>query len=175
MIQRWIVFGASMLAFTGLLMLGTGWNHTQQEAQLITDEFMAMVQDIDGFGIFVHNVGLALAMFIPFVGAFWGSMTAWATGFTLSAMTTINPDIQAIHPLYLLYLTPFGIMELVSYSLAISRSVLLSIVILKKKSLLPQIRPLLIDIGIVVGLLLAAGIIEYYMIELIQSDQLTLA
>lgn len=174
MLQRWLVFVVSMLAFSGIYLYGSTWNHTQEDAQDITDEFALLVQDIDGLGIFMHNVGLTLPMFVPFIGVLWGNTIAWATGFTLSAIVTVRPEIESIHPLSLLYMTPFGIMELTAYSLAISRSILLSVSMLKKKSLRPEIRPTLIEVGIAAGLLLVAGLIEYYMIELIESGHLVL-
>lgn len=155
-------------------MLGTTWSHTPQGAQEIVDEFTSMIQDLDGFGIFMHNLLLTLPMFLPFAGAFWGSITALSTGFTLSAIATVNPEAAGFHPLSLLYMTPFGIMELIAYSLAISRGALLSISILKKRPMRPEIRPLLYDIAAAAGLLISGGLIEHFMIELIQSGEITL-
>lgn len=57
-------------------------------------------------------------------------------------------------------------MELIAYSIGMSRSFLLISIILKKKTSLKQeIRPTAIEIGIVIGLLLAAAFIEYAMIQ----------
>ena len=63
-------------------------------------------------------------------------------------------------------------MELCAYSLATSRSFILIRAITKKTNLTPFLKPTLIEIGIVVGLLLAGGFLEFYMIELAQEEGL---
>jgi hypothetical protein len=57
-------------------------------------------------------------------------------------------------------------MEITAYSLGISRSFILIKAIIKKTDLIQFIRPTLIEIAIVIGLLLAGGYLEFYMIEL---------
>jgi len=44
----------------------------------------------------------------------------------------------------------------------------------KKTNLIPFLKPTIIEIGIVVGLLLAGGYLEYYMIKLVQEDNIGL-
>ena len=70
----------------------------------------------------------------------------------------------------LLYLSPFGIMELVAYSIAMSRSLIVGHRLLKRQFNRLEAKHLAIDIGILIGLLLAGAVIEH---ELIQwaSDQ----
>ena len=112
---------------------------------------------------------LALIMFVPGFGIAWGLFSAWSTGFAFAAITTTAPELSSIPPLSILFLSPFGIMELVAYSLGISRSYILIRAILKKTNLTTFIKPTVIEIGIMVGLLLAAGHLEFYMIELAQK------
>ena len=140
--------------------------HSPKEAQFLVDEFMESIQGIDGPGIFVHNTLLALPMFVPGAGAAWGTLTGWSTGFVLAAITTVSPGVSDIQPLALLYLTPFGIMELAAYSLAGSRSLLLIIRIIKKQSIRQDAKLVLVEVAAVVGLLLAGGLVEYSMIEM---------
>ncbi|MFB5647197.1 MAG: stage II sporulation protein M, partial [Candidatus Nitrosomaritimum yanchengensis] len=83
-----------------------------------------------------------------------------------SAIVSITPQLEKIPPLAILYLSPFGLMELCAYSLATSRSFILIRAISKKVSLSPFLKPTGIEIGIVVGLLLAGGYLEDYMIKL---------
>ena len=99
------------------------------------------------------------------LGIGWGIFTAFSTGFAFAALSTTTPLLGQIPPLALIFTTPFGLMELAAYSLATSRSFILIIALFKKTSLKQQWKPLVIEIGIVVGLLLAGGIIEAYMIE----------
>ena len=63
-------------------------------------------------------------------------------------------------------------MELVAYSLGVSRSFILIRAIIKKTDLVPLIKPTFIEIGIVMGLLLAGGYLEFYMLELAQEEGL---
>ena len=108
-------------------------------------------------------------MFIPGFGVAWGIFSAWSTGFAFAAIVTTIPEIQNIPPLTILFLSPFGLMEIIAYSLGISRSFILIRAITKKINLIQFIKPTIIEIGIVVGLLLAGGYLEFYMIELAQN------
>ena len=145
---------------------------SQEEADLFMSEFEELVMDIDGFGIFTHNTTIALPMFIPGFGVAWGLFSAWSTGFAFAAITTTAPILQQVPPLAILFLSPFGLMELTAYSLAISRSFILIRAITKKIDLRTFIKPTSIEIGIVVGLLLAGGYLEIYMIEMMQDEGL---
>jgi len=104
-------------------------------------------------------------MFIPGFGVAWGIFSAWSTGFAFAAIATTIPEIGNIPPLSLLFLSPFGLMEVFAYSLGISRSFILIRAISKKINLRQFIKPTIMEIGIVVGLLLVGGYIEFYMIE----------
>ena len=63
-------------------------------------------------------------------------------------------------------------MEIFSYSLAISRSFILIKAIITKTTLSQFIKPTIFEIGIVIGLLLAGGYVEFYMIELVQNKNI---
>ncbi len=147
---------------------------SQEDASAFMEEFEELVLDIDAFGIFTHNLTIALPMFIPGFGVGWGLFAAWSTGFAFASIVVTAPEILAeVHPLSILFFTPFGLMELVAYSLGISRSFILIKAIIKKISLTQFVKPTLIEIGITAGLLLAGGYIEFYMIELAQEAGLT--
>jgi len=94
-----------------------------------------------------------------------GLFSAWSTGFAFAAITSITPELESVPPLTILFLSPFGLMELVAYSLGLSRSFILIHAITKKINLIQFIKPTVIEIGIAVGLLLAGGYLEFYMIE----------
>jgi len=145
---------------------------SEEEAIAFMSEFEDLVLDIDAFGIFVHNTMIALPMFIPGFGVVWGIFSAWSTGFAFAAIATTVPEIGDIPPLSLLFLSPFGLMEVFAYSLGISRSFILIRAFSQKINLLQFIKPTVIEIGIVVTLLLVGGYIEFYMIELTQEEGL---
>lgn len=132
-------------------------------------EFEELVLDIDGFGIFTHNTTIALPMFIPGFGVAWGLFSAWSTGYAFAAITTSAPVLADIPALAILFLSPFGLMELTAYSIGTSRSFIIIGAIAKKIDLVQFIRPTMIEIAIVIALLLAGGYLEFYMIELAQE------
>ena len=169
---RIITFFVFLLIFTGIFQLGSMSTVSQEEANLFMEEFEKLVLDIDAFGIFVHNTTIALPMFIPGFGIFWGLFSSWSTGYAFAAIITSIPEISNISPLSILFLSPFGLMEIFSYSLAISRSFILIKAIIRKTNLFQFIKPTIIEIGIVIGLLLLGGYVEFYMIELVQNESI---
>jgi hypothetical protein len=143
---------------------------TEEEIQEVMDFFDEIVGTIDGIGIFVHNVMIALPMFIPGVGVVWGLFSAYSTGFAFSAIAAANTDVAQLNPLSIL-LTPFGLMEMAAYSIGMSRSVLLAKNIYQKNWNLIKNEKLVLsfEIGIVIALLLIGGIVEMWMIETAQG------
>ena len=143
---------------------------TEEEIQEVMDFFDEIVGTIDGIGIFVHNVMIALPMFIPGFGVVWGLFSAYSTGFAYSAIAAANTDVAQLNPLAIL-LTPFGLMEMAAYSIAMSRSTLLAKNVFQKNWELIKNEKLIlsIEIGIVIALLLIGGIVEMWMIETAQG------
>lgn len=172
--NRLVAFGIFVLVFSGAYQTGSMYEHDIEEAQALLEEFLELILGIDGWGIFLHNLSLALPMFIPGFGAAWGIFSGWSTGFVLSAIMTASPALGGMHPLELLFLSPFGLMELAAYSLASSRSFLLILHIYRKQDLRPELRMTFLEVGVVVALLLAAGLIEYFMIEMALDAGLTI-
>ena len=170
--NRIILFFIFLAVFTIIFQLGSMSTVSQVEADLFMEEFKKLVLDIDAFGIFVHNTTIALPMFIPGFGIFWGLFSSWSTGYAFAAIATSIPEVANISPLTILFLSPFGLMEISAYSLGISRSFILIKAIITKTNLLQFIKPSIIEIGIVITLLLAGGYIEFYMIELVENENL---
>ena len=170
--NRVILFFIFLAVFTTIFQLGSMSTVSQVEADLFMEEFKKLVLDIDAFGIFVHNTTIALPMFIPGFGIFWGLFSSWSTGYAFAAIATSIPEVANISPLTILFLSPFGLMEISAYSLGISRSFILIKAIITKTNLLQFIKPTIIEIGIVIALLLAGGYIEFYMIELVENENL---
>ena len=156
--------------FTAAFQLGSMSEVSEEEANIFMKEFEKLVEDIDAIGIFVHNTTISLPMFLPGFGVAWGLFSAWSTGFAFAAIVSITPELEQIPPLTILYLSPFGLMELSAYSLATSRSFILIRAISKKTNLKPLLKPTVIEVGILLGLLLAGGFLEDYMIKLAQDE-----
>jgi uncharacterized membrane protein SpoIIM required for sporulation len=168
-LRRILIFFIFLGVFSIAFSIGASTQVSEEEAGIFVDEFDKLLSTLqDGnfaFAIFSHNTQIALPMFIPGFGVGWGAFAAFSTGFAFAALATTNPILMQIPPLALIFATPFGIMELAAYSIAMSRSFLLIVAIIKKTSLKGQAKPTLAEIAIVVGLLLVGGIIEAYMIE----------
>jgi hypothetical protein len=167
---RIITFFIFMGLFAATYQIGSMSEVSEEEANTFMAEFEKLVADIDAIGIFLHNSSISLPMFIPGFGIAWGLFSAWSTGFAFSAIVSITPELAKVPPLALLFLSPFGIMELTAYSIATSRSFMLIREISKKTNLVPFLKPTIMEIGIVIGLLLAGGYLEDYMIKLIQEE-----
>ncbi len=160
--------------FAVTYQIGSMSQVNEEEAKIFMSEFEKLVKDIDAIGIFLHNSSISLPMFIPGFGVAWGLFSAWSTGFAFSAIVSVSPELAKIPPLAILFLSPFGIMELTAYSIATSRSFMLIRAISKKTNLIPFIKPTAIEIGIVIGLLLAGGYLEDFMIRLTHEKSIGL-
>jgi len=169
---RIILFFIFLGIFAAAFQLGSMITVSEEDAEAFMSEFEELVLDIDAFGIFTHNLIIALPMFIPGFGVAWGVFSAWSTGFAFAAIATTIPEIGDIPPLSILFLSPFGLIEITAYSLGISRSFILIRAVSKKINLTQFIKPTVIEIGIVVALLFAGGYLEFYMIELAQQEGL---
>ena len=160
--------------FTGIFCvvfaLGTTAEPTPEEVAEIMDYFEDVLEKVDSVLIFTHNLTIALPMFIPGFGAFWGLFSAWSTGFAFAAIQVATPELADVNPLALL-LTPFGLMELTAYSIAMSRSFLLVKTLVKRKSIFAEKTTILAEIGIVIALLVIGGVVEMYMIEMSDTFQ----
>ena len=168
--KRILVFFIFMGLFSLSYWIGSIFTVELEEAEAFLEEFEALVEDIDGLGIFLHNAAIGLPMFIPGFGIAWGFFTSWQTGYAFAALATTIPILNEIPSLALLYLSPFGIMELTAYSIGMSRSFLLIHKIIKKISIKQDAKIVGIEIAIVAGLLLAGGFLEAYMIEVADVD-----
>ncbi|MEX0639950.1 MAG: stage II sporulation protein M [Nitrosopumilaceae archaeon] len=166
--KRIVTFFIFVGLFSVSYFIGSQSQISHEDALTFQEEFNDLIEDIDGIGIFLHNSVVALPMFIPGFGVAWGFFSAWQTGQAFAALALLNPIISDIHPLALLYASPFGIMELVGYSIAMSRSLLLIHKIIKKIPIKNDYKIIGIEVGIVVGLLLAGGFLEAYLIDTIE-------
>jgi len=162
---RAVAFGIFFGIFLASFMIGTTYKMSDDETNAFVNDFQNANAGIDATGIFLHNASIALAMFVPAFGAGWGSFTGWQTGAGFNAIISLNPTPStSISPLALIFLSPFGVMELVAYSIGMSRSYLLIWRIIRKNPLQKEIIPTALEIGIVIALLLIGGYVESSMV-----------
>ena len=168
--KRVLTFLIFIAIFCGAYSIGAEMIVSNEDAMTFLKEFQLSIEGIDAIGIFLHNSSVGLPMFIPGAGVIWGIFAAWSTGFAFSALVTTNPILGNIPPLSVLFLSPFGVMELVAYSLGMSRSFLLIHTIIKKNPIKQELRITGIEVGIAAALLLVGGFIENAMMEQFGSN-----
>jgi Stage II sporulation protein M len=134
------------------------------QAKIIAEQISTKNKGIDQSAIFFNNIKPAAGMFIPAFGAGLGFYSGYSTGLVISAFKELSPGLKSVSPVGPL-LRPFGIMEVIVYSIAISRSGMLTYQLIKRKGLRQSSIYTGIEIGIVVVILLIASIIEWQEIE----------
>jgi uncharacterized membrane protein SpoIIM required for sporulation len=155
-----------IIAFLILYWTGTQTKLDYSSSIKLKEEFMRKIQDLNYIGIFTNNLAISIIMFIPGIGILFGLFSGYSTGTVFSAIAqTSQSTASQISPLFIL-LTPFGIMEIFSYGLAISRSSLLLLSLIKKENVLKQFKYTLIEVIIVTLILFFAALIEWHFISL---------
>jgi stage II sporulation SpoM-like protein len=171
--RRLLYLGLGAAVFLIAYSVGAAVPMSDEEAAQVRQEFADQIGDINENGIFVNNVRIALGMFIPAAGAGLGIFSGFATGSVFSALAHSSPELAGIPPLAIL-ITPFGIMEVVAYGIAMSRSGMLVHRIVKDKPwrkgngrqfFRNSLVPTFIEMGIVAVVLFAGAVVEWAMIQ----------
>ena len=170
MLNRIILFFVFLGVFSASFAVGAEVQVSEEESAIVLEEFESLIGEIDAIGIFTHNASLALPMFIPGFGIAWGAFAAFSTGMAFSVLQDANPILESIPSLTILFMTPFGLMEVAAYSIAMSRSYMIIHKMIKRMPIRPDYRVIGLEVAILVGLLLAGGFVEYYFIESIPTD-----
>lgn len=158
----YLAFGAA--AFLITYSIGAAVPMSEEEAETLTREFSKQIEGIDQNGIFLNNIRITLIMFVPAVGSAFGAFSGFATGSIFSALASQSPMLGEVSPLVIL-ITPFGVMEVFVYGLAMSRSAMLIYYLLKRMPWSKYTIPTLIELGIATGVLFVAAVIEWQIIE----------
>ena len=170
MLNRIVLFFIFLGIFSASFAVGAEVQVSEEESAIVLEEFETLLDEIDAVGIFSHNTLLALPMFIPGFGIAWGAFAAFSTGMAFSVLKDANPMLANIPSLTVLFMSPFGLMEIAAYSIAMSRSYMIVHKMIKKLPIRPDFRIIGLEVVILVGLLLAAGFIEYYFLENLPTD-----
>jgi hypothetical protein len=170
MLNRIILFFVFLGIFSASFAIGAEVKVSEEESKIILEQFESLIDEIDAIGIFSHNTTLALPMFIPGFGIVWGAFAAFSTGMAFSVLKDASPMLANVPSLTILFMSPFGLMEVAAYSIAMSRSYMIVHKMIRRVPIRPDYRIIGIEIGILVGLLLVGGFVEYYFIENIPRD-----
>ncbi|MDE1725732.1 MAG: stage II sporulation protein M [Thaumarchaeota archaeon] len=159
--KRIFIFGIFLGIFLLAYTVGTWYRMPEDDARKFLKEFHSTTKGIGAIGIFLHNSSVALPMFVPGFGVAWGAFTGWETGAGFRVLMIENPQLSNLPPIAIFLSSPFGVMELVAYSIGMSRSCLLVLLLIRRKGIRVQMRAAGIEIGIVLALLLVGGFVEY--------------
>ena len=170
MLNRIVLFFVFLGIFSASFAVGAEVQVSEEESAIILEQFETLILEIDAVGIFVHNTTLSLPMFIPGFGIAWGAFAAFSTGMAFSVLQSADPMLEKIPSLTILFMSPFGLMEVAAYSIAMSRSYMIVYKMIKRMPIRPDVRVIGIEVAILIGLLLAGGFIEYYFIQSIQTE-----
>ena len=170
MLNRIVLFFVFLGIFSTSFAIGAEVQVSEEESAIILEQFESLIGNIDAVGIFSHNTTLALPMFIPGFGIAWGAFAAFSTGIAFSVLRDASPMLANVPSLTILFMSPFGLMEVAAYSIAMSRSYMIAHKMIKRIPIRPDFRIIGIEISILVGLLLVGGFVEYYYIESIPTD-----
>ena len=162
---RLVYLAIGTLAFAFAYYVGAVMPLSSSDAESIRSDFLIEVEDIDEVGIFFNNIAVALGMFIPGVGVGLGIYSGVSTGVVYNAFAQVNPELLQSSPLAL-FATPFGLLEVLAYGLAMSRSGMLVAQLVKNRKDWKRFTLFtLVEIGIVIAALVAGSLIEAQLIE----------
>ena len=170
MLNRFVLFFIFLGIFSASFAIGAEIQVSEEESKIILEQLESLIGEIDAIGIFSHNTTLALPMFIPGFGIAWGAFAAFSTGMAFSVIKDASPMLANVPSLTILFMSPFGLMEVAAYSIAMSRSYMIVHKMIKRMPVRPDFRVIGIEIAILIGLLLTGGFVEYYFIESITTD-----
>ena len=160
--KRILYLIVGILVFLIFFTIGTSISFDKSTSELLKEQFQNKIKNIDNIGIFANNFLISTLMFIPGIGIAFGLFSGFSTG---NIFMIITQDLPIQIPPLLVFLTIFGMMELVSYGIAISRSYLLLIHILKRTNIKENLIHTGIEIGIVAIILFFGAIIEWNLIK----------
>jgi len=170
MLNRIVLFFVFLGIFSASFAIGAEIQVSEEESKIVLEELESLIDEIDAVGIFTHNTSLSLPMFIPGFGIAWGAFAAFSTGMAFSVIQDASPMLENVPSLTILFMSPFGLMEVAAYSIAMSRSYMIIHKMIKRMSIRPDFRVIGLEIAIVVGLLLTGGFVEYHFIESLSTD-----
>lgn len=168
--RRILYLLVGIIVFLIFFTIGTLVTFDESTSQELKQQFQNKIKNIDSLGIFFNNFLISILMFIPGIGIAFGLFSGFSTG---NIFVIITRDLPIQIPPLLVFLTIFGIMELVSYGIAISRSYLILISIIKRTNIKENLIYTGIEIGIVSIILFVSAIIEWDLIR--QSGGLNFA
>ena len=161
---RIILFFVFVGLFTISFQIGATTELSIVESLEILSSFDDMIQDVTAVGIFLNNLNIGLQNFIPGLGPAIGLFSGWATGITISGIWSMSPDLSDAQPLGIFYASPYGFLELIAYSIGMSRGAFLVFAFLKHHGINSILKWTLVEIGIAVALLAVGSIMEISMI-----------
>jgi len=156
-----------MILFSITFQISSEIQVSDELSKIFLQEFEEISENIDGLAIFLHNFLVTIPMFIPGFGIGWGLFISTSTGLAFSSLKQATPLLGEFPALAIFYVTPFGLMEIVAYSIAMSNSLSSLRLILKRTKWQTVFKKFILNLGIFTSLLFVGGIIEAYMLQVL--------
>ena len=162
---RLVAVVLAAIIFVTSFYLGAVSTVNSDEARDIVAKLSEKRSSLDKFQIFKNNIWPALIMFVPGLGIVFGANAGFSTGFSIAALALLNPMVRSIQPISVFW-TTFGLIELIAYSIAMSRSGLLVYYLIRKRKSWKDYAIFTgVEIGIVIVLLFLGAIIEWNLLQ----------
>ncbi len=155
--------GLGVVVFAAAYSTGAAMPLDGTEAEDIRSSFLEDIENIDETGIFLNNIEIALAMFVPGAGVGIGIFSGVSTGTVYNAFALVTPELANTSPLSVLA-TPFGMLEVFAYGIAISRSGMLVAQLVRKeerKTWKQFSLATAIEVAIVIAVLIIGSVVEF--------------
>lgn len=140
-----------------------------REAEEMLEQAKQIIgEKITPIDIWLNNMVAALITYIPFIGVGIAGFIIFQTGRLFGALATLY-GINSIMLILLAIATIYGLVEFIAYGTAFTESILLSYSIVKR-SVRSEVKWLLVSMGIVALLLLAAALMESALITFLGGE-----
>lgn len=163
--KRLLLMLVSMISLYAILFYGSMAILTQAETQQILGMIEELLRDISVWKIFLNNFQISLFMLVPFIGTVGGGYIIYSTGTVFAAYSQYY-GIPSIYLVGSAILSPYGILEFISYGLATSEGIILVYSIVKKR-FRRELLMLPVVIAAMAGMLLVAAAVEMMLLGIL--------
>ena len=161
--RRLLYLAIGAIGIVSAFILGAYTDVDKNETENLRQQFDTQSKDFNHYGLFLNNLRISLLMFVPALGIGIGILSLFHTGLTFNAILESSALSNYVSPLATL-VTPYGALEVLAYSLAISRSGML-IYQIAKSQWREYVFPTIIEIGLVTMIVFIGAMVEWYIIE----------
>ena len=167
---KW-VFLFTLFLIIIIIAIGSSSTLSTTESSDILEQLKSQLPKVDTAPIFVNNFLIAAFMFVPILGPAAGVIILHTTGVVIAA-SSVSANLPGVFILLGLLVLPFTWLEFISYSIAMTQSIFLTLGFFRR-SLKKELRRTAFLLIVVFIMLLVAAFIETFLIKSLQNPSLT--